>query len=50
MVDSTQHDTTSVLSTIERRFGLKPLTARDAKVKDLSSAFAAKPVRERSTR
>src|SRR4029453_10454837 len=31
-VDHTSHDTTSVLSTIEHRFGLKPLTSRDKAV------------------
>ena len=34
-VDSTQYDTTSILATIERRFGLPPLTRRDASVNDL---------------
>jgi len=34
-VDSTQYDTTSILATIERRFGLRPLTRRDASVNDL---------------
>jgi phospholipase C len=34
-VDSTQYDTTSILATIERRFGLRPLTSRDASVNDL---------------
>jgi phospholipase C len=44
-VDHTQHDTTSILATIEHRFGLSPLTgpngkpARDARVHDLSSAL-----------
>jgi acid phosphatase len=38
-VDHTSHDTTSILATIEHRFGLKPLTKRDAKVKDLSTVF-----------
>jgi phospholipase C len=43
-VDHTSHDTTSILATIEHRFGLQPLGTRDAAVKDLSSAFiAAKP-------
>jgi acid phosphatase len=41
VVDHVQHDTTSILSTIEHRFGLDPLTSRDAKVKDLSSVFTA---------
>ena len=41
VVDDTQYDTTSILATIERRFGLEPLTSRDAAVNDLSSVFAA---------
>jgi acid phosphatase len=43
VVDSTSHDTTSILATIEHRFGLKPLNSRDAKVRDLSSVFRAEP-------
>jgi acid phosphatase len=42
VVDSTSHDTTSILATIERRFRLAPLTRRDAAVKDLSSVFSAR--------
>ena len=42
VVDSTQHDTTSILSTIEHRYGLAPLGTRDAAVADLSTAFDAK--------
>ncbi|GAC1441184.1 MAG: acid phosphatase [Mycobacteriales bacterium] len=48
-VDHTSHDTTSVLATIEHRFGLAPLTdgkgaqTRDAAVQDLFTAFAVKP-------
>ncbi|MGH3868744.1 MAG: alkaline phosphatase family protein [Pseudonocardiaceae bacterium] len=44
-VDHTQHDTTSILATIEHRFGLPPLTgpdgkpARDARVADLFTAL-----------
>lgn len=44
-VDHTQHDTTSILATIEHRFGLPPLTdpdgrpTRDAQVADLSTAL-----------
>ena len=34
-VDHTQYDTTSILATIERRFGLDPLSGRDAQVNDL---------------
>jgi acid phosphatase len=41
VVDRTQHDTTSVVATIERRFHLKPLSSRDAAVRDLSSVFEA---------
>ena len=37
-VDKTEHDTTSILATIEHRFGLKPLTTRDAAVADLFRA------------
>jgi phospholipase C len=41
VVDSTSHDTTSILATIEHRFGLAPLATRDAAVRDLSSVFSA---------
>ena len=34
-VDHESYDTTSILATIERRFGLRPLTSRDASVNDL---------------
>jgi phospholipase C len=43
VVDHTSHDTTSILATIEHRFGLAPLTSRDARVKDLFSVFSAQP-------
>src|SRR5215211_6996262 len=46
VVDHTQHDTTSVLATIERRFDLEPLSDRDAAVRDLSSVFHAKRPRK----
>jgi phospholipase C len=36
-VDSTVYDTTAVLALIERRWGLKPLTTRDAAQADLSA-------------
>ncbi|GAC1436549.1 MAG: hypothetical protein NVSMB51_08170 [Solirubrobacteraceae bacterium] len=39
-VDHTQHDTTSILATIEHRFNVPPLGSRDAAVADLSSVFA----------
>ena len=42
-VDHTQHDTTSILATIEHRFGLPALGTRDAAVADLSSVFSAHP-------
>ena len=34
-VDHTSHDTTSIMATIEHRFGLAPLGTRDARVTDL---------------
>jgi len=45
-VDHTPHDTTSILASIEHRWGLTPLTTRDAAVADLGSAFEknAKPL------
>ena len=42
VVDSTQYDTTSILATIEHRYGLAPLSSRDAAVNDLSNVFNAK--------
>ncbi len=39
-VDHTFYDTTSVLKFIETRFGLAPLSEREAKVGDLTNAFA----------
>jgi phospholipase C len=38
-VDHTTYDTTSILTLIEHRFGLAPLSTRDAKGNDLSAAF-----------
>jgi acid phosphatase len=43
VVDDTQYDTTSILATIERRYGLAPLGSRDATVADLSHVFHASP-------
>ena len=40
-VDDTQYDTTSILATIEKRYGLAPLGTRDAAVNDLSHVFGA---------
>ncbi|MEO8572220.1 MAG: alkaline phosphatase family protein, partial [Chloroflexota bacterium] len=45
VVDSAEHDTTSILATIEHRFGLQPLGTRDAAVNDLSTVFNAKKSR-----
>jgi acid phosphatase len=39
-VDHTVYDTTSILATIERSFGLAPLSSRDARVHDLRHAVA----------
>jgi acid phosphatase len=38
-VDHTVYDTTSILKTIELRYGLAPLSTRDAAVADLGNAF-----------
>jgi phospholipase C len=38
-VDHTVYDTTSILRTLEVRFGLEPLGSRDASVADLRNAF-----------
>ena len=42
VVDHTQYDTTSILALIEERYGLAPLSSRDAEVNSLSDVFAAK--------
>jgi phospholipase C len=42
VVDSREHDTTSIDATIEHRFGLRPLYQRDARVNDLFTAFRAR--------
>jgi acid phosphatase len=42
VVDHAQHDTTSVMATIEHRFGLSPVSSRDAAVRDLSTVFRAR--------
>ncbi|MFL6131688.1 MAG: alkaline phosphatase family protein [Nocardioidaceae bacterium] len=39
-VDHTSYDTTSILATIERSFGLAPLSTRDELVNDLANAVA----------
>jgi acid phosphatase len=38
-VDSASHDATSILATIEHRFGLAPLSTRDAAVNDLATVY-----------
>jgi acid phosphatase len=38
-VDHTSHDTTSIAATIEQRYGLAPLSSRDAQVASLASVF-----------
>jgi phospholipase C len=48
VVDSTSHDTTSIMATIEHRFGLQPVSSRDAAVNDLSSVFNARQPRRDS--
>ena len=40
-VDHTVYDTTSIMATIERSFGLAPVATRDAVVNDLAPAVAA---------
>src|SRR3954447_2198872 len=42
VVDSSEHDTTSIISTLEHRYKLAPLGTRDAAVNDLSTVLAAK--------
>jgi acid phosphatase len=42
VVDHVPHDTTSILATIEHRFGLSPLGTRDLTVRDLSSIYNAR--------
>src|SRR3954468_2233581 len=40
VVDSTSHDTTSIMATIEHRFGLARVSSRNAAVNDLSRVFS----------
>lgn len=42
VVDHAQHDTTSILATIEQRYALAPLGSRDAAVPSLATVFAAR--------
>jgi acid phosphatase len=41
-LDHTQYDTTSIIKTIEERYGLAPLSSRDAAVNSMSNVFDAK--------
>jgi len=41
-VDHASHDTTSIMATIEHRFGLRPVSSRDARVQDLSTVFGGR--------
>ena len=45
VVDRAKHDTTSIMATIEHRFGLPPVSSRDAAVRDMSTVFRASPGR-----
>jgi acid phosphatase len=38
-VDRASHDTTSIMATLEHRYGLRPVSSRDATVRDLSTVF-----------
>ncbi len=40
-VDHVDHDTTSILKLIEQRWGLQPLSSRDASISSLSTAISA---------
>ncbi|HKE81973.1 MAG TPA: acid phosphatase [Solirubrobacteraceae bacterium] len=42
VVDNTQYDTTSIMATIEQRFGLKPVSSRDAAVNSMFDVFSAR--------
>jgi phospholipase C len=41
VVDHVEHDTTSIMTTIEKRWNLKPVATRDAHVASLATAFTA---------
>jgi phospholipase C len=43
VVDHAKHDSTSIMATIEHRFGLAPVSSRDAAVRDMSTVFRAHP-------
>jgi phospholipase C len=41
VVDDASHDTTSIMATIEHRYGLRPVSSRDAAVQDLTTVWSA---------
>ncbi|MGZ8650132.1 MAG: alkaline phosphatase family protein [Solirubrobacteraceae bacterium] len=41
-VDHASHDTTSIMATIEHRYGLRPVSSRDARVQGLSTVFGGR--------
>ncbi len=43
VVDHTQYDTTSIMATLERVYGLAPVASRDAQVNSLVNVFSAQP-------
>ena len=43
VVDHAKHDSTSIMATIEHRFGLAPVSSRDAAVRDMSTVLRARP-------
>jgi len=43
VVDHTQYDTTSIMATLERVYGLAPVATRDAQVNSLVNVFSAQP-------
>ena len=47
VVDGASHDTTSIIATLEHRYGLAPLGPRDAAVQDFATALAARAPRPR---
>jgi phospholipase C len=46
LIDHTQYDHTSLLATVERLYGLPPLTARDAAANDVTHLLTAATIRD----
>jgi acid phosphatase len=46
-VDRASHDTTSIMATIEHRYGLAPVSSRDAAAQDLATVFDRRGTRRR---